>query len=382
MRKTIGILGGGPAGLHAAILLAEAGHPVVVYDHRIPFEKPCGGGITSKAFHAFPILGGLRPEMHVVDGFEIIDGDGNAMTLEGTVRLHIVSRKVLGRYLLERALQAGVRHVPEKVVACEPAGDGFRLRTETGGATCDFLIGADGAQGPSRRWMGAEAFGRDRFGAMGYYVDGLTDTRIKIKFYHGFSGYLWTFPRPGHASVGIGFTTGEIGRTELNERVRSFLAEHYPGFEIREDRHYAATIPFVREWRPENVQGRNWALVGDAGGFTDAITGEGIFYAFRSGEILARAILRGEPGAYFEDCRDIREELAKAYRIMPRFYQDRNIRRMVATCNRSPFLRDLCGRVVAGEQSYRTLKGRLVRNSPRIAAELLTSLLRRSPSRS
>ncbi len=366
----VALIGGGPAGLYAAWLLASNGIRCTVFDHRIPWEKPCGGGITSKAFDQFPILAECTREMQVVEDFTFLSPTDRVAHLKGNAQLHIVSRHRLSEFLLEKCLEVGVVHVAEKVTGLEKHEDGFTIQAETNHSHFDFLIGADGAHGVSRNLLGAASFQKNRFAGLGYYVEGLTDNRIVLKSYDDLKGYLWMFPRRDHASVGIGFTSGTTTKKEALAKIRRFLSEHYPAFEIDEEKSYAATIPYTVDWIPDNLQGDGWALIGDAGGFTDAITGEGIYYAFRSAELLAEQLIAGTPASYFDATRPIRKELEMACRIADRFYQPRTLEWMVTVCRRSAFMRRLIADMILGHESYHNLKPTLKRHKWTVMRQL------------
>lgn len=370
----VAIIGGGPAGLYAAWLLCSQGIKCTIFDHRIPWEKPCGGGITSKAFDRFPILAECRQDMQVVKDFTFLSPTDRIAHLRGNAQLHIVPRHRLSEYMLEKALTAGVIHVGEKVTGFTKDGNGFSIVADSTHKSFDFIIGADGAHGVSRNLFGAASFQKNRFAGLGYYVEGLTDNRIVLKSYADLKGYLWMFPRQDHASVGIGFTSGTTTKKEALAKIREFMEKHYPDFQIDEGKSYAATIPYTVDWTPENLQGEGWALIGDAGGFTDAITGEGIYYAFRSAEILAESILDGKPASYFEATRPLRRELEMACRIADRFYQPRTLEWMVTVCKRSAFMRRLIADMILGHESYHNLKPTMKRNKWKVMRQLFWGL--------
>src|SRR5678815_5329492 len=84
---------------------------------------------------------------------------------------------------------------------------------------------------------------------------------------------------------------------------------------------YSAPVPCLspKSWKKNVVAGDRWALVGDAAGLVDPITGEGIYFAFRSAEILAETIDR--PGQYAQTVmHEIGRELARAARMYGKFY--------------------------------------------------------------
>jgi len=146
---------------------------------------------------------------------------------------------------------------------------------------------------------------------------------------------------------------------------------------------YAARIPGLapRTWDTRKACGDSWALLGDAAGFADPVTGEGIYYALRSAEILSEAILSGKPEAYAPTAEaEILSELERAARISDRFYSGEwlggsVVERMVLLTGSSTRFRQLMRDLFSGAQEYSNLKQRVYRSLPKIAAEALVSAL-------
>ncbi len=99
--------------MYCAWLLQQKGFECTVFDHKIPFEKACGGGITSKAFEQFEILKDCETKMQWIDTFEIISPKDKSVTLSKDASLHIISRKVLSDFMLHKAVAVGVKHIAE-----------------------------------------------------------------------------------------------------------------------------------------------------------------------------------------------------------------------------------------------------------------------------
>lgn len=366
-----GIIGGGPAGLYVAYLLTRAGIDCMVFDHQIPFEKPCGGGVTSKAFTHFDILKDLPLFAKTIHDFKFIAPNNRKVSVFCTRPLQIVSRKTLSEYMLQKCKDAGVAWIAEEVKKIENRQNTFEVHTDKKVYCFDFIIGADGAQGISRRFLGAPPFLKNRYSGIGYYIDGLNENEAVIKFYKNRTGYLWVFPRQDHSSVGFFSLAGSFSKELAYNTVREFLSTHYPKYEVNPKRYYSATIPIIWKWKREHIQGKNWALIGDAGGFTDAITGEGIFYAFKSAEILAQAIIENDVQRYYERCQSVIQELQKSASIFPKFYKTWFTNAMVFMAQRSPFIRQVLVDLILGQQPYTTLKATLKKNIPRVFREVI-----------
>lgn len=378
--KHIVIIGGGPAGLTAAIAikssLAAAQFDVMILDHKLPFEKPCGGGITAKTLHAFPFLTGLQHLAVTTNQFSFESGHGLRCEVESLEALTIVSRKDLGAFLLEKALALGVRHYKEKAMRLGHDGKKAFVQTDHGAHAADVLIGADGAQGASRRLFGVRSFEKNRAAGLGFYVEGIAGSKAVIKFLPRKHGYLWVFPRPTHASVGFFAVAGEVSRGECERIIKTYLDEHYPGVKLDPAKTYSATIPLIFEWHKEQFTGTvhqtPFALAGDAAGFADPITGEGIYYAFKSGAMLAEAICTGDILKYKQRCEaEIIPELQKSARLFPKFYRTHFIDLMVLLSRRSRSVQRVMSDLITGTQSYLTLKSRLKSLAPKILREML-----------
>src|ERR1035438_2724613 len=107
--KRVAILGGGPAGAFAAERLASAGLDVVVLDEKLAWEKPCGGGLTHKAYSQYPFLLNNATPKRLVTETVLAAPKAGSVTLRLEEPLLIYSRFDLNRMMLERAERAGAR---------------------------------------------------------------------------------------------------------------------------------------------------------------------------------------------------------------------------------------------------------------------------------
>src|SRR5262245_65058694 len=98
----ITVVGAGPAGTWASILLAQRGNSVTVIDPQAPWEKPCGGGVTAKALSQFGIFASDLPRQNI-DQITIYFGDTNSVTVTPRKPIAVMSRRDLGKYLLDAA---------------------------------------------------------------------------------------------------------------------------------------------------------------------------------------------------------------------------------------------------------------------------------------
>jgi flavin-dependent dehydrogenase len=219
---------------------------------------------------------------------------------------------------------------------------------------------------------------------------------MQIQFLKGITGYIWVFPRTDHVSAGITGKMGETSTAELRRLLEHWLEEHWleeqrlEGNIVHWDgaRFYSHILPSFRAqtFATLEVCGDGWAMIGDSAGLVDPITGEGLYYALRSAELCAGALLAGRPDHYpvlLED--EVLAELKLAARVSERFYSgqvfgDSVLERMVSLTARSASFRELMGDLFAGIQGYRDLRSRLYRILPAVMAEGLAETLRRPRS--
>src|SRR5215472_2480796 len=225
--ETIGIIGGGPAGATIAERLAKgcARFRVLVFEEKLGWEKPCGGGLTHKALRRYPfLLNAVEPHTLIRDA-EFVAANGDSVRLRLARPLAIYSRSVLNNLLLERAREAGAEVIADRVLGFERTPQGWELKSRNGHYACDQLILAAGARTALRRRLLPD-FGADDFiQTFGYYLPG-TDGPVRVQFFKNFEGYAWAFPRPDHLSIGIAGKIGVSAMAGLKSRLQAFMRAH------------------------------------------------------------------------------------------------------------------------------------------------------------
>lgn len=349
----------------------------MVFEEKLGWEKPCGGGLPYKALRRYPfLLEAIEPHTLVHEA-ELVAASGECVRFSLQQPLAIYCRAVLNELLLRRAHVAGAEVIEDRVLGFERLRQGWRLRTRRRHYLADHLVLAAGARTPLRQQLTSAFSQRDFMLTFGYYAPG-SDSLLRVQFFEDFEGYAWSFPRPDHLSLGICGKVGEASMTDLKERLHSFMRRF--GYVTDGERSpvFSHLLPAlsVESWNNLNLTGPGWALAGDAAGLVDPVTGEGIYFAMRSGELLAEALLEGDPQAYpGRVWRDFGRKLALGARAARFFYHETflgggSTTRLVQFARRSPAFQNLLRDLIDGSQSYPGLATRLYKTLARSAVEI------------
>lgn len=388
-KMKIAVVGAGPAGSMAASLLAEAGHEVLLFERKGgAWEKPCGGGVTSKGIQRYPFLLDAMIEKKSIRRIELLDHEGRSIHLPLQAPLYIYSRKALNELMLQRALSRGARLVPAHIRDLEakdaevdlngsPGGPSphWGLHTPHGSFEADFVIIANGAKSSLADNLGHNFTTADYSSAMGYHLP-LREDFIRIQFLKQFKGYIWTFPRSDHLSLGICSKLSEHSADELKSFLHLFARRIYGRGIPTNAYFYSALIPTpkLETLHRLKITGPHWALIGDAAGLVDPITVEGIYFAIRSAELLVQSLLEGQADLYPARVReDFGLNHQRAAQLMPTFYTGRFwggefTTRMIQFARASRTIHSILTQLFE-DQDYIHLKRRLMQQFPRAMME-------------
>lgn len=390
------IVGAGPAGATAARTLARAGARVRLIDRaRFPRNKPCGGAISARALGRFPYLETALERIPVLrlSRLQLESPSGGTVILTSSTPAALMIRRVEFDDLLVRlAIEAGAELVEGVEVAqAEESASGVTLRDRAGRTwRAGAVIAADGVYSVVGRRLGLNP----GWPARAVALDMMEETPVEqlssvdpgtmwVAYgYAGGEGYAYIFPKRAHVNVGVGFVLDYYRRhavapwtlqSQLVDRLRrngllkgSSCREHFTPYQL------PVGGPLRR------TAGKRTLLAGDAAGFVNGITAEGIFYAMVSGDCAARAVAAGDLTMYERSWRqEIGAELRDAVWIQ-RYLLPRpeRVDGAVRGARAKPGLADLLVRYAMGEVSYATARRRLLLAAPLLLPRLLLQSFR------
>ena len=293
------VVGAGPAGSTAARNLARSGARVLLLDRaQFPREKPCGGGITTRADEAIDIDLAPVTEREIYGVRVSVNMGARFDRTSPRLLARMTQRSRLDGFLVEQAAACGVDFRDGASVRAIEL-DGPTMRAGVNGDTYEapVLIGADGVNGPTSKALGLTPLAEH---AVAFEANYPADERLMDDWSRFIAldltgipgGYGWVFPKGDHLNIGVGGWK-YVGPT-LRKRLARLCA--YYGFDqSRLFGFRGYQLPLRRDAAPVTCGGA--ALAGDAACLVDPLSGEGIRAAFVSGRLAAeeaRRYLRGD----------------------------------------------------------------------------------------
>jgi len=389
------VVGGGPAGAIAARTLGEAGISTLLLDkNSFPRDKPCGGGISARVLDRFTYLKPALAEVPVnwISKIHFESPSGVAVDYQSEDPLYLMIRRyefdnllyAMARQRVECQAPALVRKVTVHSDRVEVAAD---VEGERKDYRCKIILGCDGANSVVARNSGLRSgAARDE-----YAIDMMEETlyqelnlaeRDRMYVYYGFQGhfgYGYVFPKTNHVNLGVG--------CKLDQYLSEFRGEHYPHHRAFVDgliskqlltgasnRANFKAFPLPISGPLPRTYGDRVLLCGDAGGFVNAFTAEGIYYAMVTGELAAQAAidavrsndfaaaqLRGYELAWKNE---IGIDLAKSVSIQRLLLGDiSRVDRIVKAASRNRTLADLLARYATGALPYDRFRKSVIRRA-------------------
>jgi flavin-dependent dehydrogenase len=431
--STVAIIGGGPAGATAAEQMARAGAQycsahglgtvaqhqlqplgrcqpalrgcpklpervrlgrgigadthILLFEERPGWEKPCGGGLPYQALQRFPfLLEASDPHTRIHD-VELVAANGEGVRFRLCKPLAIYARAALNKLLLRRAAEAGAQIVHDRILDFSRSNGSWHLAGRRSAYKADFLVLAAGARTQLRARLAPHFRAHDFMLTFGYYAP-IADELLRVQFFEDLEGYAWSFPRTDHLSLGICGKADQNKMPELRERLHEFMErfgyKRFGGAHGEPAPVFSHLLPALspESWHTLSLAGPGWALAGDAAGLVDPITGEGIYFAMRSGELLAESLLAGAPESYPERLwQDFGRKLALGARLARLFYQgdflgQPSTTRLVQLAGRSQAFMDLLESLIEGSLSYARLASRLYAAFGKALVEIVAGTVR------
>jgi geranylgeranyl reductase family protein len=389
------VVGAGPAGSTAAKILGEAGISTLLLDKSaFPRDKPCGGGISARVIQRFPYLEAALASipMNWVNKVYLESPAGFVVDYRSDVPLYLMIRRCEFDNLLFSLARKNVEfQTPALVRKIVQGTDGVTVTAAVDGEPrdyqCKLVLGCDGANSIVARGSGL------RTGSVqaDYAIDMMEETpyeelslpeRDRMYVYYRIRshyGYGYVFPKASHVNLGVGF--------KLDYYLSNLRGEHYAHHSSfieglaskqliagRSNRSNFRAFPLPISGPLPRTSSNRVLLSGDAGGFVNALTAEGIYYAMVSGEHAARAAIAavkandftsGVLSRYEQSWKqEIGVELEKSVAFQKLLLGDANrIDRVIKAASRNPMLADLLARYATGSLPHDQFKRALIRRA-------------------
>ncbi|OGQ11126.1 MAG: hypothetical protein A2138_20885 [Deltaproteobacteria bacterium RBG_16_71_12] len=379
----VAIVGAGPAGSSAATFLARAGAEVTLLERaRFPRDKVCGDGLTPRSLWMLEELGlaerakGPPPGGASITSVYLASPGG--VVVKAPMPAHVfggksavVPRELLDHQLVQLAIGAGaVLREGALAEGVELSERGVTVSLRGGERVdADVLLGCDGSPSVVRAQLGAPGFpDQDAAFAVRVYYEGLTlshpDAYAIFWEKDLLPAYGWIFPLPdGRANVGVGLRTDRMRKAgiKLPEVLDRFCALPRAAAELRGGRRVGRVrghhLPFGTFAR--HLVWDRCLLLGDAAGFINPLTGEGIEFALESGKLAAEALVAADRAGSFARAqlasyeRRCGERFTHAFRqngkLQRVFEHPRLIDNLMRSANRSQRVLDELASVLLGE---------------------------------
>ncbi|KAI5681592.1 hypothetical protein M9H77_02820 [Catharanthus roseus] len=300
------VIGGGPAGSSAAEALAAGGVETFLFERSPNTAKPCGGAIPLCMLDEFCIPAHLIDRK--VTRMKIISPSNLSVDFGKTLRpnefISMLRREVLDDFLRHRAETSGATLVKALVTNVEvplskncPYIIHYNMENSQRSLAVDVVIGADGANSKV-----AKSINAGDYTCAIAFQERIKLPEDKMKYYENLAEmyigndvspdfYAWVFPKCDHVAVGTGTVSSKKNVKKFQHGIRARVMPKIRGGQvIKLEAH-----PIPEHPRPIRVRGRA-ALVGDAAGYVTKCSGEGIYFAAKSGRMCGEAIVRASDG--------------------------------------------------------------------------------------
>jgi geranylgeranyl reductase family protein len=365
------IAGAGPAGTSAAFDLARSGIRVLILEKsQFPRYKVCGAGLTHKILKEIPY--DITPVIETtIRSVRFSHRHNDVFTrTAGDPIMYCTMRDTLDAFMLEKATDAGASVLfHQHVTGVEQFSDRVMVTTKERSFKSQIVLGADGVSGLVARLTGLR---RNIDLGLAWEAEVPADAELVKELSETVfldwgtlpGGYAWMFPKKDHLSIGVGGPAGlsSFMMKYMDQFVfNAFGEELYKSAIVnRKSKVQSWPIPVRRRKGP--FHNHRVMIAGDAAGLTDPMTGEGIWYAVKSGRMAAEAAIAflGGQRSSLEDYSaginaTLMEELTEACHIRDVFnVVPGKIHRLVRDNDR---VWRAFGKILRGERVYADVRG-------------------------
>jgi geranylgeranyl reductase family protein len=395
------VAGAGPAGATAAARLAEAGVRVLLVERSaLPRNKPCGGGLSARVLTRFPWARDIfaRVDTHAVSELYLEGPSGAVFRMTSpTPAVLLIRRLEFDGALARRAVDAGATlEAPVEIGQASQDADGVTLRTRDGRSLrAPIVIAADGVNSVIARRLGMNP-GWPAANVALDMMEEAPQANLRasepgtLSVFYGFGGahgYAYIFPKVAHVNVGIGYLLSyfreRVARApyDLQREFVAYLRDRGMVEGESERRFFTPFMIPVGGPLRTTAEGRV-LLAGDAGGFVNGFSAEGIYYAMVTGELAASAVLAARQGSTLAPDRarrlyvrawraEIGAELRDSVLIQRYLFRTRDrMDGIVSAANSRPEFSQWLVDYASGRMTYLEARRRLVSRFPRLVPKL------------
>jgi geranylgeranyl reductase family protein len=405
------VVGAGPAGATAALRLARAGMRVIIVErYGLPRQKPCGGGISTRVLTRFAWLPDSlrRIPTNPVTSLYLEGPCGDVFRTRARVPVVILIRRIEFDHLLASlAIEAGATLLaPAAIAQARQDAEGVTLRTRDGRELrAPMVIAADGVNSVVARRLGMNP----GWPAASLALDMMEETPVTalrtaepdtLSVFYGYGGahgYAYIFPKPAHVNVGIGYVLPyfrervDVSPYDLQQQFVAELKQRGLMEGESQRSHFTPFLIPIGGPLANTAEGRV-LLAGDAGGFVNGFSAEGIYYAMVTGDLAAQAILASRrhgaispmraTRAYVRAWRrEIGAELRDSVLIQRYLFpHPERMDRVVRGARTRPVFPDTLIDYATGRLTYRAARRRMLWHFPRLLPRLAWTAMRARPA--
>lgn len=315
------IIGAGPAGMACAVTMQHRGARLCVIDRAVfPRKKACAGLVTAKTYKLIKLLCGSKDinKLFCAKSSNVRLFRKNELLVEAPLEnaVRLVDREVFDNALVNTYKALGGTII-EGVGVIHIDYENNRIRLANGDSvTYRNLIFADGALSRARKLLNVNKT-KMAIGIEAFIPAKNTETDfVDLYFDYLADGYAWAFPHGDTICVGAACSYEK--RVNYREVFDNIIADM--GYDPAGAKYIGAFLPYglvmPQEDLPDNV-----ILIGDAGGFTDPISGEGLYMAMRTGILAAKAVLTPDPKKnYLDSVQPLTRIIKDGKKVQKTFY--------------------------------------------------------------